>query len=717
MKILMLSEGMALGGCETHVYELTLALTKEGHEVTLACSGGCFADRLKRQGIRIVRIPSARRDPLSLLYTAIALRRLARQGFDLVHAHTRGMALLARRMLPLPLCVSVHLNFHTNRLLRRICHFGEETLAVSEDIREYLIKEYRRVPEEITIIRNGVDLKFFAECRCRRGIVHLSRLDRDRSLCALLLCEAAPDVLHTHPDVLIHIFGDGNDFARVKEAACRTNRTLGYEGVILHGATTDIREALALGDVFVGVSRAAIEAMASHHACVIAGNDGYGGILSEGRLPSLLKSNFCARGMPRASATGLSTDLCYLLDHKEEKEECQRLCFAIAQKYYAREDMARTALEAYTAAIRRYHGRATLIGYYGYGNFGDEMTLRSLIEVLPYHRLYIPHAKKVPPPPVPKGSKKRLHYTGRYLGVLYAIMRSREVIFGGGTLFQNSTSTRSLLYYCLVAFFARIFGKRLRLLAGGVDTIRGTLPRAIARRALRCFDALSVRTEMDRNNLAKLIGSQRATHLPDAVFLKIPSWVRALPYVALIFNERSEQEGHDALILRLKHEGIVPMLIVLFPREDEKYAMRLSKKHAVRVVSRKNPEETFSLIAQASLTICERIHGATASLLSARPCFLKATSEKARGLWRDVDTAAHALGVRTPVILFNDYSALTAEEIKRTIKEAAGRTCGFEKIIEFFRECWRERLTPLLREPQLREQPPLQERELQQPSP
>lgn len=718
----MLCEGMDIGGCETHVYELTLALTEASYEVTLVCAGGCYANMLRERGVRIVLLPTNRRNPLSLLYTALSLRQLCRdESFDVVHAHTRGMALLARKFLSVPLCVTAHLDFHTNRLLRHLCYFGEATLAVSEDIREYLLKEYRIDPSQIALTHNGVDLAHFAEGKNARGIVHLSRLDRDRSLCACLLCEIAPYVLRGRNGMLIHIFGDGNDFTRVKSAAEAANRVLGYEGVVLHGATSDIRSALSHGNIFVGASRAAIEAMASRHATVVAGNDGYGGMVNEQRLPLLLRSNFCARGMLPTDARKLAIDLTYLLNHSEQARVCADFCRRVAEKYYNREGMARDALSAYGEAISRYQGRATLVGYYGYGNFGDTLTLEALCRELPYRKIYIPYAGREKGKPQARENKK-IYYTGRYLGVFRAILHSHEVIFGGGTLFQNTTSTRSLMYYSMIAFFSRLMRRRLRLIAGGVDGIRGRLPRAIAKRALLCFDTLSVRTERDRENLVRLTENRSVAHLPDAVFLHTPKKARMLPYATIILNAQNEHLGLSDFLCRLRRVGLTPLFVVLFSYEDEEEVLRLCDKHGVRAATKKDSEEIFSLLAHATLTVSERLHGAIASIQVHRPCFLLSSSEKTAGLCEDVSRVARSCEVASPLIPFRDYAQITDEMLQSVKKEAAGKTYGFDKIIGFFKECWRTRLMPLLQQlplqeqvlpqrepPQRQEQPPLGE--------
>ena len=47
MKILLTHMWMVAGGAETHVAELSRALSLRGHDVTVASFGGVYADSLK----------------------------------------------------------------------------------------------------------------------------------------------------------------------------------------------------------------------------------------------------------------------------------------------------------------------------------------------------------------------------------------------------------------------------------------------------------------------------------------------------------------------------------------------------------------------------------------------------------------------------------------------------------------------------------------------
>ena len=47
MKILMVTMGLGIGGAETHIVELSRALSRLGHEITVASAGGIYVDELE----------------------------------------------------------------------------------------------------------------------------------------------------------------------------------------------------------------------------------------------------------------------------------------------------------------------------------------------------------------------------------------------------------------------------------------------------------------------------------------------------------------------------------------------------------------------------------------------------------------------------------------------------------------------------------------------
>lgn len=58
------------------------------------------------------------------------------------------------------------------------------------------------------------------------------------------------------------------------------------------GARTDINELISVATVFVGVSRAALEAMAGGKTVIVAGNEGYIGLFEQNKLQTARENNF-----------------------------------------------------------------------------------------------------------------------------------------------------------------------------------------------------------------------------------------------------------------------------------------------------------------------------------------------------------------------------------------------------------------------------------------
>lgn len=320
MKILLWTDRMDVGGAETHVATLARGLDRIGMKVALLSSGGELADRLAREGICVHTIPPPKRTIFSLMRTRSAVHRLVEaQGFDVLHAHARLPAFLLRgcerwRGNPLP-AVTIHAAFHSSELTERIFYWGRGTVAVSEDLRAHLCDRFDVPAETVTVIPNGIDCSVFSPSDVPpppHSVLFASRLDADCSLGAELLCEIAPALAEIYSDLQITIAGGGALLPYFFARAERINRGRPRPLIRTVGGISDMPALLRQNRVFVGVSRAAMEAAACGCAVLLCGNEGYGGLLSP-RAPEQALSNFCARGASPASAELLLAELSHLL--------------------------------------------------------------------------------------------------------------------------------------------------------------------------------------------------------------------------------------------------------------------------------------------------------------------------------------------------------------------------------------------------------------------
>jgi glycosyltransferase involved in cell wall biosynthesis len=205
---------------------------------------------------------------------------------DVVHAHARIPAMLCGDLAKrekFSFVTSCHGVYQISGVLRALSNWGERTLAVSEDIRDYLMKEYQIPQEHIRLTINGIDTEKFSPEASGAAvreefslgnapvIGHVSRLDEEPALIASDLIEIAPALDQAIPGVRILITGGGTAFEELWEKAAAVNKALGRACLVLTGPRTDIREMMAACDLFVGVSRAALEAMAAGKAVIRSG--------------------------------------------------------------------------------------------------------------------------------------------------------------------------------------------------------------------------------------------------------------------------------------------------------------------------------------------------------------------------------------------------------------------------------------------------------------
>lgn len=518
MKILMALMGLEIGGAETHVVELSKALSQRGHEVLVASGGGVFESALADVGIRHFLIPLHRRD--QMLRALRLLDRLIREEKpDLVHAHARIPAFLCgilQKKLGFPLITSAHWVFQVTPLLRRLTNWGDCTVAVSDDIKAYLFREYQLPADQVFTTINGIDTDRFlptTNAAHLRKELHLDsrfiigavgRLDSDRALTATLLIRIMPALLHAFPDTQLLLVGGGDQEAALRKEADAVNRSAGRNVVVMTGPRTDIPDLISLMNVFAGASRAVLEAMASGIPVILSGNEGYMGPLSPDVLASSIATNFCFRGSPLPTEASLLSDLKDMLSlPAQQRAAIGQYGREIVQQHYSVARMTSDYLAAYDKLLHRKKPlHAVISGYYGYGNLGDDSILlaihNQLVQMDPPVRLTVLSRH-------PKTTRTvyGLHAIARFspVRVIHHLRRCDFLISGGGTLLQDATSTRSLLYYLGVIRLAQLFRKPVFVWANGIGPVRHNLAR---RWVQRCVDSCTTVTLRDQDSLAEL---------------------------------------------------------------------------------------------------------------------------------------------------------------------------------------------------------------------
>ena len=76
MKILMVLMGLEIGGAETHVVELAVALSKRGYDVEVASNGGVYQEELAKYNITHYKLPLHKKTVGSFLKSYFGLKKI-----------------------------------------------------------------------------------------------------------------------------------------------------------------------------------------------------------------------------------------------------------------------------------------------------------------------------------------------------------------------------------------------------------------------------------------------------------------------------------------------------------------------------------------------------------------------------------------------------------------------------------------------------------------
>lgn len=324
MNILFITNHLNVGGISSYLLTLGSGLKQKGHQVYLASSGGELEDKFIQAGVILFKAPLKTKNEISpkIFFSFWKLKKIVREfNIDLIHSHSRTTQVLAHflsRSLVKPHIFTCH-GFFKPKIPRRIfgC-WGQKVIAISQQVKEHLITDFKLEENKICVIHNGIDTKNFGDFSARENtrrkladqadflvgmIARLSDVKGHR-----YLIQAMPEVIKSFPGVKLLIIGQG----RMKEILTRQVNDLGLkENVLFIPEVKNTKDLLSAMDIFVmpslqeGLGLALMEAMAQGIAVV---GSAVGGIktLIQDKLNGLLVAPADSAALARAIITLLN---------------------------------------------------------------------------------------------------------------------------------------------------------------------------------------------------------------------------------------------------------------------------------------------------------------------------------------------------------------------------------------------------------------------------
>ncbi len=138
---------------------------------------------------------------------------------------------------------------------------------------------------------------------------------------------------------------------------------------------------------------------------------------------------------------------------------------------------------------------AVICGYYGMGNLGDELLLRSMIDLFAAMGVGTEKLVVLSGNPCETAKRYGVKTVNRWslIDIWRACRSSRTFLLGGGGLFQDSTSVRSVLYYGLLLVLSSFSGCRAWVFGNSLGPLSSVEGRFFAGLSLKVARVVALR--------------------------------------------------------------------------------------------------------------------------------------------------------------------------------------------------------------------------------
>ena len=442
--------------------------------------------------------------------------------------------------------------------------------------------------------------------------------------------ELAPALCRDYPGLHILIVGGGGAFDPLKAQAEEVNRKLGRQCVILTGPRTDVNQLVASCQLFVGVSRAALEAMAACKPVVLSGAQGHTGLFGPELLEKAVDTNFCCRTDPVSTPEQLRADILRALalspDRARELGDYGR---RVVQERYSVHRMADDCLAVYDQVRRPFH--VVMSGYYGFSNAGDDAILEAIQQAIHEASDHICVTALSNDPELTR-RQYGLEAIPRFRvwKVFSALRRCDALLSGGGSLLQDTTSTRSLLYYLTVIRCAHRLGKPVMLYANGIGPVRRPANRRRVKRVVEQATLITLRDHSSARELQDMGVTRTDLHVTaDPVFHLSPApetrgeellagagVAPGTPFVAVSVRDWPDTGDFCRQLAQLcdhlhREYGLAVLFLLMQPSRDRATAQQVQSfmaEPSCLLDTPCTPRELMAVLGKAKLCLAMRLH-------------------------------------------------------------------------------------------------------------
>ena len=306
MRILLLTTHLNIGGITTYTVSLAKALKERGDDVIVASSGGVLVPDLTAGGVSHIKINIATKSELSpKLFGAIfqICKIVKKMDIDVIHAQTRVahvVGFFVSRLCGVRFVTTCHGFFRKNIGRSLLPAWGERVIAISEAVKEHLLKDFKVPQDKISLIHNGINPRKFLKEFSQGEIDTLKDkfgIRKDHSVIGTVarftpdkghdvLLSALFEILKQKPNVQLVFVGDGKERSNIVNLVQHLELS---ENVIFVKSQINTLRILSVMDVFMftprrkeGLGLVLLEALAAGKPVVATDVGGVSSIVKDG---------------------------------------------------------------------------------------------------------------------------------------------------------------------------------------------------------------------------------------------------------------------------------------------------------------------------------------------------------------------------------------------------------------------------------------------------
>ncbi|MFA5524409.1 MAG: polysaccharide pyruvyl transferase CsaB [Tissierellales bacterium] len=273
--------------------------------------------------------------------------------------------------------------------------------------------------------------------------------------------------------------------------------------------------------------------------------------------------------------------------------------------------------------------RIFIFGYYGFKNAGDDAMLESIINsikkintevnisVLTYNAKYTKTKHKVD-----------VISRSKIFEIVSAIKDCDLIVSGGGSLLQDVTSSRSLIFYLGLIFLAKLFRKKVMFYGNGYGPVNRRFNKLLIKKLLPKVDLITLRDEISKEELKKLGITHNVEVTIDPTFTMKACDTNRIDEIFSIENIpidkelvgisirrwKNDEKIKETIASAINHISELGARVVLIPM---KYPDDLDFSNEVREMCKTKPyiienyykpEEILGIISKLTMLVGIRLH-------------------------------------------------------------------------------------------------------------